>query len=556
MGFAQKLGEFTEGFAGGLLPGLQLGSRIGAARATRTAAVTREKAVATRAERAVIWSIFQAGDPGEAIRRAETMGDTSLATALRRATKGDIKTKFAGAITGADVGPRPTINDFGFSAKGLRSAGVALKKYQKDLTAASGGITTTLAGTPEGEWGVDRAPLTERLRKLEETRAETGRGISAIEMLISQTTNLSYNNPNYEETINGIVDSYVDITGKIEGGNAIRRSLLTEAYEQQSKVWTPILTGLKGDAEGLFAASIDPIVLANPELSKTASFLLSSAKRRAGISPAEQEMYDRDEAQAEMLWNLGLALAVTDPGDARNNFNASINLRKRLGWATETIDGMTESIPGIIQSAKSKDRKDLANALMNGIARVSANTWNPNASAEYIQKIASVYGIAAPKDWNLSTPTGIGIFNEIIDAQVSARQKMINPNDPLTGVSPEIDASQQIVDYLNRGDIETASRIYRGFSSQENIREDDVAGVLSKAKAAGFEWVPGVINEIFEDAKTLGRFKKIDVPTINPGVQTQPAIQESTAQNLITAPPDTSARPDTADTSAFLGNES
>ena len=43
MGFAQKLGEFTEGFAGGLLPGLKAGATIGAARSARAVATKREQ---------------------------------------------------------------------------------------------------------------------------------------------------------------------------------------------------------------------------------------------------------------------------------------------------------------------------------------------------------------------------------------------------------------------------------------------------------------------------------------------------------------------------------
>ena len=43
MGFAQKFGDFTEGFTGGLLPGLQTGARIAGQRQTRALAQKREK---------------------------------------------------------------------------------------------------------------------------------------------------------------------------------------------------------------------------------------------------------------------------------------------------------------------------------------------------------------------------------------------------------------------------------------------------------------------------------------------------------------------------------
>ena len=52
MGFAQKLGEFAEGVAGGLLPGLQVGQRIGSSRAAAQRQGAAEKRLAAAADRA------------------------------------------------------------------------------------------------------------------------------------------------------------------------------------------------------------------------------------------------------------------------------------------------------------------------------------------------------------------------------------------------------------------------------------------------------------------------------------------------------------------------
>ena len=69
MGFAQKLGQFAGGFSEGLLPGIQVGTDIAEAKGRRAAAATREKRLATGAEKAMLYKRVEY-DPAGAMAQA------------------------------------------------------------------------------------------------------------------------------------------------------------------------------------------------------------------------------------------------------------------------------------------------------------------------------------------------------------------------------------------------------------------------------------------------------------------------------------------------------
>ena len=454
MGFAQKLGEFAEGFTEGLLPGVKTGAALADAKQRRTAAATREKRMAGQAERSMIWNMAKI-DPFGAAARAEALGDVALASSLRSFATQGVQTDFAGSLQAANVGPPPTI-DFS-SAEGIRGGIAATRSYQDKVRTGAGGITTSLASMPTGAEGlVDTGPMTARLGELDSILERSTGTINALSLMLKQTSNLNYNDPEYEETIEGIVNSYVGATGKATEGNAIRRDLKQQAREQQTKVWKPLINALKGDVEGLEQVLTEPIVIRNPELVNHTSLLLESAKRTAGLTDPEKEANARLRRQAEMLEEQGDILSITDPSGARKSYLAAIDIHGQLGHPSETLDILKAGVDGKIAEAGRKNRSALAKSILEGAGNAAANTYGDKkkAVADYLKALGSTYGVAIPDTIDLSTISGQAKVDDILDAQLNIIAGLVAPD-----VEPE-DKTRAIVKLLEEGSVEEASAFW------------------------------------------------------------------------------------------------
>lgn len=522
MGFAQKLGEFAEGFTEGLLPGVKTGAALADAKQRRTAAATREKRMAGQAERAMIWNMAKI-DPFGAAARAEALGDVALASSLRSfATKG-VQTDFAGSLQAANVGAPPTI-DFS-SAEGIIDGIAATRSYQDKVRAGAGGITTSLASMPTGAEGlVDTGPMTARLEELDSYLAKSTGTINALSLMLKQTSNLNYNDPEYEETIEGIVNSYVSATGRKPEGNAIRRDLKQQAREQQTKVWTPLINALKGDVEGLEQVLTEPIVIRNPELVNRASLLLESAKRTAGLTDPEKEANDRLRRQAEMLEEQGDRNSITNPAVARKSYLAAIDIYGQLGHPPETLNILKAGVDGKIAEAGRKNRSDLAKSILEGAGTAAANTYGDKkkAVADYLKALGSTYGIAIPDTIDLSTVSGQAKVDDILDAQLNVIAGMVAPDaEPSSPTDVESeDETRAIVKLLEEGRVEEASAFWAEWLTTAPPEQVEQMIVALRAK----QW------EVVEHPALGITFRKIQLLPVQPNTAALDTAATTTPQ--------------------------
>ena len=559
MGFAQKLGEFTEGFAGGLLPGLQAGSRIAGQRQTRALAQKRENRLATAAERSVIMSMAEI-DPMGAIAKAEAGGFTDLATALRRKTSGNVKTGALTALQGAPTADMPPITDY--SSKGLREALEKTQNLQTTTRQSIAGIDTALGSVPTGFGQTpELEALGGRRNLLEEQQQRLGQRVTGLNLVLAQLTSMDYLSPNYTDSINGVINSYIEATGNPEGAEALRTGLNKAARDARYETWSKVIGGLKGDEEGLENLLAEPAVTEDPRLFELVSYLHSSAKRTAGMSPREQEIQTQAKAEAQLLW--GIAENTTDPSAAKDMYERALEAFQRAGMAQESIDSMREQIPKFVREIGNRTREDFAENIIKAIAQGAANYKDPIVT---LREIGSVYGITVPEGIKLSSPEGQSIVKSISNAAYETVRGSQQPEEYLFQEPAPLDptkvpSSPETVPYnpppsntprltprdstlgyllalLEVGDTATANASFNAYISQQGMYPDMYSKILDNVKNAGYMWVPNPVGFMG------GEFKKIEsnpVPAPTPQVTPQ------------ASPSPQGAKQDTAATAPFLG---
>jgi len=358
MGFAQKLGEFTEGFAGGLLPGLQAGSRIAGHRQTRALAQKRENRLATAAERSVITDMFSR-DPMGAITLAESKGFTNLASSLRRKTSGDVKTSITGALAGATMGPTPAPTDFSLS--GLQAYNEGLRKREGDLRTGAGGMAIARAGIPEG---FDNTPEVQALERrgaeYDKMIAETGRNITAMDKFIADIQGINFLSADAHDQIDMASNSYaMAMNATPEQVIAYKETLREAAEKDVVETFRPIIES--ADIEGLDQLESAYTVMGfYPELDALLTIRRGTLQReldRKGMTPAEQQRKDAIRNQIQILKDGVKFSAIVNPLEAEASLEQVANLMKELGYPAETVEAFRNTIPGQIRQYSVKDRR-------------------------------------------------------------------------------------------------------------------------------------------------------------------------------------------------------
>ena len=559
MGFAQKLGEFAEGFAGRLLPGMRAGLDIAGQKQTRALAQKRENRLATAAERSIIIDMFSR-DPLGAITFAESKGFTNLASSLRRKTSGDVKTGALTALQGAPTASMPPITDY--SPEGLRKALEKTQNLQTTTQQSIAGIDTALGSVPVGFGQTpELEALGARRNLLEEQQQRLGQRVTGLNLVLSQLTNMDYLSPNYTDSINGVINSYIEATGNPEGAEALKRGLNKAARDARYETWSKVISGLNGDEEGLENLLAEPAITEDPRLFELVSYLYSSAKRTAGMSPQEQEAQTQAKAEAQFLW--GLAENTTDPSAAKDMYERALEAFQRAGMPQASIDSMMEQIPKFVREIGNRTRDDFAENIIKAIAQGVANWKDPIVT---LREIGSVYGIAVPEGIKLSSSEGQSIVKSISDAAYETVRGSQQPEEYLFQEPAPLDptkvpSSPETVPYnpppsntprltprdstlgylltlLEVGDTATANAAFNAYISQQGMYPDMYSKILDNVKNAGYMWVPNPVGFMG------GEFKKIE-PNPVPAPTPQGTPQAS--------PSPQGAKQDTAATAPFLG---
>ena len=563
MGFAQKFGDFTEGFTGGLLPGLQTGARIAGQRQTRALAQKREKRLLEQHELGVIYNMAKT-DLSGAISMAESLGDPGLAASLRRRLKGNVKT---GALTALQGAPAPQMSAIiDYSPEGLRQAAEDAQAAQTTTQQGIAGIDTALGSVPPGfTETMGQTPeleaLAERRSLLEDHNQRLGARVRGLALVQAQLTGIDYLSPSWEDSISGVVNAYVEATGNLEGGDALRRGLNKTARDARYETWSKIISGLNGDEEGLENLLAEPAVTEDPRLFELVSYLHSSAKRTAGMSPQEQEIQTQAKAEAQFLW--GLAENTTDPSAAKDMYERALEAFQRAGMPQESIDSMREQIPKFVREIGNRTRDDFAENIIKAIAQGAANYKDPIVT---LREIGSVYGITVPEGIKLSSPEGQSIVKSISDAAYETVRGSQQPEEYLFQEPAPLDptkvpSSPETVPYnpppantprltprdstlgyllalLEVGDTATANAAFNAYISQQGMYPSMYSKILDNVKNAGYMWVPSPVGFMG------GEFKKIE-PNPVPAPTPQGTPQAS--------PSPQGAKQDTAATAPFLG---
>jgi|TARA_R110001592_G_scaffold269115_1_gene535464 hypothetical protein len=485
MGFAQKLGEFTEGVARGLGPGLEIGSRMAESKGRRAAAATRENRLASGAEKAMLWKMFDL-DPSGAMAKAESLGYSELATSFRRKTQGTIGKSFASAGAGMSNVTDPS-QQTDWTVDGMRKRADMLRGNVATRTAAAGNVDVTLAGVPEGIGGlVDSAPLLAQRRAFNTQTDVIRSNLTASETFLANISGINYNQEDYSTNIDEATNAYIQATGNAEAGNALRSELLKSARESQRATWLPVINSLKGDAEGLKDLLANRIILENPILSTTVASLMGKAEREQDLSPEQKRELAGFEEEAELFKTMAESVASTDPSAAEDYYARYIEIFKNNKLASpESIAILERGAKKYLASAQQKTRVEIVSSVL----AAAASSYEP---ANVLARYGKMFGITIPPGTTVDSP----IFNTLIDAMERA------------GAPEQDEESKQeatpvgaMLKLLNGGELDIAIKSMNEFTGDPTAPE-----IIRALRANGWEWsplpVPGLFTKIEERRDT------------------------------------------------------
>tara|TARA_R110002167_G_scaffold169321_2_gene367257 strand:- start:1837 stop:3468 length:1632 start_codon:yes stop_codon:yes gene_type:complete len=485
MGFAQKLGQFAGGVTEGLLPGIQVGTDIAESKSRRAAASNRESRLASGAEKAMLYKMFEY-DPSGAMAKAESLGFSELATSFRRKTQGTIGKSFASAGAGMSNVTDPS-QQTDWTVDGMRKRADMLRGNVATRTAAAGNVDVTLAGVPEGIGGlVDSAPLLAQRRAFNTQTDVIRSNLTASETFLANISGINYNQEDYSTNIDEATNAYIQATGNAEAGNALRSELLKSARESQRATWLPVINSLKGDAEGLKDLLANRIILENPILSTTVASLMGKAEREQDLSPEQKRELAGFEEEAELFKTMAESVASTDPSAAEDYYARYIEIFKNNKLASpESIAILERGAKKYLASAQQKTRVEIVSSVL----AAAASSYEP---ANVLARYGKMFGITIPPGTTVDSP----IFNTLIDAMERA------------GAPEQDEESKQeatpvgaMLKLLNGGELDIAIKSMNEFTGDPTAPE-----IIRALRANGWEWsplpVPGLFTKIEERRDT------------------------------------------------------
>ena len=355
MGFAQKLGEFTEGFARGLGPGLEIGSRMSEAKSRRAAASTRENRLAKGAEKAMLWKMFEL-DPAGAMAKAESLGYSELATSFRRSTKGTVGKSFATALAGTE-GALTVPDNTDWTVAGMQKHTKALNEAKGKTQAAIGGLDIASAQVPPG-FEVDQGPINLRRQELLGQLESQELKITAMDRFVADIQGINYLSESSHEQIDKAANSYAAAMNvPPENVRAFKRNLRESAKEGVIKAFTSIIETADATALDELEAKY-PVLGMYQELDALISVkhgTLERATALKGLSPAERQEQEFKWKVIKELDESAKLNAKIDPERARIFLEQKANLLEELGVSPARVEAFRNSIASTITSYSAKD---------------------------------------------------------------------------------------------------------------------------------------------------------------------------------------------------------
>ena len=537
MGFAQKLGQFAGGFSEGLLPGIQVGTDIAESKSRRAAASNRESRLASGAEKAMLYKMFEY-DPSGAMAKAESLGFSELATSFRRKTQGTIGKKFASAGAGmSNVPTTPPITNF--TPEGLQSQVDALRSNVDTRTAAAGNVDVTLAGVPEGIGGlVDSAPLLAQRRAFNTQTDVIRSNLTASETFLANISGINYNKEDYSTNIDEATNAYIQATGNAEAGNALRSELLKSARESQRATWLPVINAVKNDAEGLEGLLANKIILESPILSTTVASLLRKAETEKDLSPEQKRLRAEAQASADLLKGMAKNTAITNPEAAAEYYAQSLDiLTENQLENPETLAVLEKNAEDFLNSATQRSRQEIATSILSDIT----NSYLP--PEVMLGKYAKLFNIDIPVGIKIDTEKGQRVFSNLIDAIQGSTLQTQEPE-------AKTDPADLIISDLNKGNAAQRNLEFNKYLAQfeDPIRRNVVLrGLQEKFKAAGWQWVDNPAGS----GVGAGRFEQFEAPTQLPVQRKDTQLPTSQGQESA-SPSSTAVNSPTNATAPFL----
>ena len=529
MGFAQKLGEFTEGFAGGLLPGLKAGATIGAARSARAVATKREQRLANANERSMIYSMAKES-PSDAIRLANSLGLTNIATAIRSGSQEEARKSIAAAGGALPTGPISMPTDLTKAGRGAYTTGLASRLEQRKRGIA--GLQTSIAGIPEGimspeAMGGVNEYLGEEIIKGESLQ----RHIDATSRFFAEVQDLRYMDPDFEVNLGEIANTYMEVT-KADPSVARdwKRSITRIAQDNQYETWKGVVTTLDHEALLRFNRE-NPSVPTNPRLAELVQALLEQRLRESEkepLSPEERARIKVLQDQVKLAQTTAEALAMTgDIPGALDAYKGVIDGNRELGWSREALASLQRQAPKLMESYTFK----MVNEVREFIIKKMMDPFSR-------RMLEDMTGITLPsRETAIDDPVTIRIIGAMTDKFMRAQ----NPPPPEED-SGKVEAPDNISvssgsdkDKIVSGLLEMLDRNLLGEAAEiwntGYFSENDKAYVEAKLRSSGWMW-----------NAAAGKFEYREVygpPALTPQDTT------TAAQATTTAAP--------VDTSAFLG---
>lgn len=537
MGFAQKLGQFAGGFSEGLLPGIQVGTDIAESKSRRAAASTRESRLASGAEKAMLYKMFEY-DPSGATAKAESLGFPELATSFRRNTKGVIGKSFASA--GAGMSDVPTVGPItDFTPDGLRAQAEAYRSNLDTRTAAAGNVDVTLAGVPEGIGGlVDSDPLLSQRRAFNTQTDVIRSNLTATETFLANISGINYNKEDYSTNIDESTNAYIQATGNAEAGNALRSELLKSARESQRATWLPVINALKNDVEGLIEIGANQIILESPILSTTVASLLRKAETEKDLSPEQKRLRDEAQASADLLEGMAKSTAITNPVAAAEYYAQSLDIRTKNQLENpETLSVLAKNAEEFLNSATQRSRQEIATSILSDIT----NSYLP--PEVMLGKYAKLFNIDIPVGIKIDTEKGQRVFSNLIDAIQGSTLQTQEPE-------AKTDPVDLIISDLDKGNAAQRNLDFNKYLAQfeDPIRRNIVLrGLQEKFKAAGWQWVDNPTGS----GTGPGRFEQFEAPTQLPAQRKDTQLPTSQGQESA-SPSSTAVNSSTNATAPFL----
>ena len=512
MGFAQKLGEFTEGFAGGLLPGLKAGATIGAARSARAVATKREQRLANANERSMIYSMAKES-PSDAIRLANSLGLTDIATAIRSGSQREARKSIAAAGGALPTGPIPMPTDLTKAGRGAYTTGLASRLKQRERGIA--GLQKSIAGIPEGIMSPEaKGGVNEYLGEEIIKEGSLQRHIDATSRFFAEVQDLRYMDPDFEVNLGEIANTYMEVT-KADPSVARdwKRSITRIAQDNQYETWKGVVNTLDHEALLRFMRE-NPSVPTNPRLAELVQALLGQRLRESEkepLSPEERARIKVLEDQVRLAQTTAEALAMTgDILGALDAYNGVIEGNRKLGWSEESLASLRRQAPKLMESYTFKR--------VNEVREFIIKMMMDPATRRTLQDMT---GIPLPsRGTAIDDPVIVRIIGKMADKFMLAQ----NPPPEEDSGSDKDKIVSGLLEMLDKNLLEEAAEIWNmGYFS-----ENDKAYVEAKLRSSGWMWNAA--------AGKSGKFEYKEV--YGPSALTPPA-------NPAAAP---------VDTSAFLGD--